>query len=130
MKNNNNVSAPNRSGAAEATELDTVEKSHFRLCHFCYFLNESPIAVSTCRRCHKPLRNPSDSEQLYHQIAQQIEEDADAAELFAEAISHLVPSGQPLDDSFDQDEDEEVDTAGIQGTIDEVLPLNGLSVVW
>ncbi|MEZ4752032.1 MAG: hypothetical protein R3B54_15780 [Bdellovibrionota bacterium] len=132
MKNDNNVPAPELSDAIEATDLDTAEKSHFRLCHFCYFLNESPMAVSKCRRCQKPLRNPSDSEQLYHQIAQQLqlEDDGDGAELFAEAIAHLLPSGQQLDDSFDEDEDDEIDSVGIQGTIDEVLPLNGLSVVW
>lgn len=117
----------------DPSELATAEKSHFRLCHFCYFLNESPIAVSSCRRCQKPLRNPNDSELLYQQIVQHIEDESDDEELIAESLTESPASDEASrqEDDFDEDEeDDESDLREMQAVIDEVLPLNGLSVVW
>src|SRR5690606_8371548 len=100
---------------------------------FCYFLNESPIAVSRCRRCQKPLRNPNDSEQLYQQIVAHLEDHMESLESFAEELEQTLAQSDQRDaaDSFDEDEeDREAEQSEMQGVIDEVLPLNGLSVVW
>src|SRR5690606_28111308 len=49
-------------------------RSHFRLCHFCLHLNESHTVISQCERCHRSLRNPADSRNLYHRIARHLED--------------------------------------------------------
>jgi hypothetical protein len=48
---------------------------HFRLCHFCFHLNESPTEATQCARCQRSLAAEVKSLQLSRKALQQEEEE-------------------------------------------------------
>jgi len=62
--------------------LPEIERLHFRLCHFCHFLNESPSDIVKCERCARYLTGEEDGKKGRGYSLQESEpfEDSDSPE--------------------------------------------------
>lgn len=88
--------------------------AYFRLCHFCFHLNEAPIEVARCSSCQRALK--------FETLAQEYEADEAMIEDLDENFFRLSREDRSgfLDDAAD----------GLMGSFEVPPPLQGLEVLW
>jgi len=81
------------------------ESLHFRLCHICFYLNESLNEITRCERCRKNLS-------------------------FNYAITKMSESESVENSEREQEVDEIENYFGDRSTFRRRVPLTGLDVIW